>query len=83
MPSKIVTLTLRRLAAVETDNLDDFQFEEDRLMSYMKSSGSSDKQIEYWLSYSSEMSALPGESIGEIIETEVILEKLQGLISRD
>ena len=37
-------------------------------------------QVDHWLSYSSEMTALEGETLAAVIETEVILTRLQGLV---
>jgi len=39
----------------------------------LKASGNSQDQIEYWLSYAAEMSALEDETLESVIETEVIM----------
>jgi len=46
----------------------------------LKATGNSQAQIEYWLSYAAEMSALEDETLESVIETEAIMARMQGRI---
>jgi hypothetical protein len=50
------------------------------LIGYMESIGNTRDQIDHWLRYSAEMSALEGETPESVIETEAILKRMQGRI---
>jgi hypothetical protein len=43
------------------------------LIEYLETVGSSQAQIDLWLSYAAEMGAVEGETLAEVIETEVAL----------
>jgi hypothetical protein len=50
------------------------------LVKYLESAGNTQTQIDYWFDYSSNMSAVDGETPAEVIETEAIRAKMQGQI---
>ena len=50
------------------------------LVRYLEGTGNSQNGVDLWLSYSSEMTALEGETLAEVIEVEAIMGRMQGLI---
>ena len=50
------------------------------LVRYLEGTGNSQNGVDHWLSYSSEMTALEGETLAEVIEVEAIMARMQGLI---
>ena len=75
--SRITRLTLRWLEAPDGET---HIAASNELKRYMEDSGNTQKQIDYWFSYSSHMMALEGETLAAIVETEAILAKMQGTI---
>ena len=75
--SQLTRLTLRWPQAVETGSDDALEVAEDRLVEYLVSAGNSESQIDLWLSYSAVMMAHDGETIESVMETEVIMAKMQ------
>lgn len=75
--SRIIRLTLRWIEAPDREV--DIATS-DELTRYLKESGNTQEQIDYWFNYSSNMMALEGETLAAIVETEAILAKMQGVI---
>ena len=75
--TRITRLTLRWLEAPDREV--DIATSRD-LTKYLESAGNSQTQIDYWFDHSSNMSAVDGETLAEVIETEAILAKMQGQI---
>jgi hypothetical protein len=76
--SRLTHLTLRILEAPDTETA---MVAEEALVDYLVDAGNTQEQIDYWLGYSSNMSAVEGETLAEVIETEAILAAMQGQIS--
>lgn len=74
---QITRLTLRWLEAPDRDAATATMQD---LVDYMKSASNTQEQVDYWVDYSSNMMALEGETLAEVIETEAILAKIQGQI---
>jgi hypothetical protein len=72
--SRITRLTLRWLEAPDRDTA--IATMQD-LVDYMKGASNTQEQVDYWMDYSSNMSAVDGETLAEVIETEAILAKMQ------
>ena len=48
------------------------------LVRFLEGAGNSQDQVDHWLSYSSEMAALEGETLAAVIEVEAIMGRMQG-----
>ena len=48
----------------------------DHLVDFLQSVGNTEEQIDYWLSYSVELTAFEDETLESVIETEIILARL-------
>lgn len=79
MVSKLTRLTIRWFEAPDDDFLD---FQGD-LIWHLEESGNTPEQIKYWMGYSPETGALEDETLAEVIKTEAVLAKMQGLIRFD
>ena len=76
--SHITRLTLRWLESADRETAITARNE---LVDLLTEQGNRQEQIDYWLSYAAEMSAVQGETLAdEVIETEAILARMQGLI---
>ena len=78
--SQLSLLTLEWHETVEHGSDELFQAARDRLIEHLVSAGNTPEQVQHWLDYSVEMSAHEEETIESVMETEVILARMQGLI---
>ena len=65
--SSITRLTLRWLESADREAAITAKNE---LVDHLTEIGNREEQIDYWLSYAGEMSAVEGETLAEVIETE-------------
>ena len=70
MPTHVSRLTRLTLRWLENGNRTE-------LVEYLETNGNSQSQIDHWLSYAAEMSALEVETLDSVIETEAILARMQ------
>ena len=75
--SQITRLTLQWLQAVEAGSDEDLDDAEGLLIEHLAVAGNAPDQVDHWLSYSAEMTASEGETIESVMETEVILARMQ------
>ena len=80
MPPQLSLFTRLTLRWTEAGDYDAAITAKDDLVGYLEDAGNSQDQVDYWLSYSSEMTALEGETLAVVIETEAIMARMQGLI---
>ena len=79
MPSqlyRLIPLTLRWIEVVDYERAIAAKAE---LVMYLEGAGKS-RQVDHWLGYSSETTALEGEILAAVIEVEAIMRRMQGLI---
>jgi hypothetical protein len=50
------------------------------LVNHLESAGNTQDQVDHWLCYTPEMTALEGEMLTEVIETEACMARIQGWI---
>ena len=75
--SQITRLTLQWLQAVESDSDEDLDNPEGLLVEHLAVAGNAPDQVDHWLNYSAEMTAFEDETIEAVMETEVILARIQ------
>ena len=75
--SPITRLTLRWLEVAERQAAIAAKHD---LINHLGSAGNTQDQIDHWLCYAPEMTALEGETLAEVIETEACMAKIQGRI---
>ena len=80
MPPQLSQLTRLTLRWIEAGDYETGIAAKDDLVKYLEGAGNNQDQVDHWLSYSSEMTALEGETLAEVIEVEAIMGRMQGLI---
>lgn len=75
--SPITRLTLRWLEVADREAANTAKHD---LINLLESAGNTQDQTDHWLCYAPEMTALEGETLAEVIETEACMAKLQGRI---
>ena len=81
MPPYLSPITRLTLAWLQSADREAAISARNELVDYLTELGNRQEQIDYWLNYAAEMSAVEGETLAEVIETEAILARMQGLIT--
>ena len=80
MPPQLSQLMRLTLHWIEAGDYDTAIAAKHDLVRFLEGAGDSQDQVDHWLSFSSEMTALEGETLAAVIEVEAIMARMQGLI---
>ena len=75
--SQTTRLTLQWLQAVEVGSDETLDDAEELLIEHLEKSGNTQDQVRQWLDYSTMLMAYEDETIESVMETEVILARMQ------